>query len=535
MKKIFNLIVWISSLSILLLACSKESENEKDPNEDDDNMVVVSLAMTGDILEIEETPLSRTVERADIYGVQIYSSLKDEDKYKPYGYGIFIDKSKIQVKLFKDRKYKFEMTVFPDGKYNGSISYTGYKTVFVEHESITDSIRYSENDYLKHLDESYVSLYGSDYLNRLNTDRYYGKLVDYIPIENGNANIEMKRVVAGLTFKIANLLENCSLMIDIEYAQPIEIKGSENHLTYQCLIGLKGEEADEEEAGGRYTDKWFENPIDEVPFKFTWTNGERTESFAQTVTLKRKMNYTFQITIPETFLVSNRITVTEEDNTWDDEVAVDNIYFGDLTIENEEDLRAFKDAAYTKVTGNLIFRYWNCDIFNGYDNLKSIGGNMKFIATEKCSFNDLHDFNLGRRLKSIGGNFEMIATIPKCFCNLNCFKGFEPKIGGNFRLVGTTGSFTDLYSIYSGITEIGGAFEIITSDSDSFDRFQGIENDNRLKKIGGDIILKNLPAFQNYCDLTTVLQDHTGQFIVSGNAYNPTKEQILNGECSLNN
>lgn len=533
MRKIFNLIVWISSISILLLACSKdETENNKQPNEDDNNMVTVSLGMTGDILEVEESPLSKAVETADIYGVQIYSSPKDEENYQPYGYGIFIDKSKMQVKLFKDRKYKFEMTIFPDGEYEGNTHYTGYKSVFMGHEEITDSIKYNEDDCLEYLDASFVSDYGANYLERFNTDRYYGKLIGYIPLENGSANIEMKRVVAGLTFNVVSLLENYSLKIEIEYANPIEFKGTTNSLPnteeYQYLIGLTGE-------NGRYTDKWFENPKNEVPFKFTWTNGERTESFTQTVTLKRKMNYTFQITIPETFLVSNGITVTEEEATWDDDVMVDNIYFGDLTIENEEDLRAFKEANYTKVTGDLIFKYWNNDLCTGSNTLHSVGGNLKFIAsTFDNGFTDITGLSFSK-LSEIGGCFEFISEADRQFWGMNDFIGFSnlKSIGGNFRMRSYKASFIN-FSDFRGLmnlTKIDGDM-IIYGDNDMRE-LQSIAGLNETIKISGDIQLVNLSVLKNYCDLQTVLQNHTGQFIVSGNAYNPTKEQILAGECSI--
>ena len=240
---------------------------------------------------------------------------------------------------------------------------------------------------------------------------------------------------------------------------------------------LRGEKI--EQYSSYYTDKWFENPVDEVPFTFTWTNGERTESFMQTVTLKRKMNYTFQITIPETFLVSNGINVTEEDDMWDDDVAVDNIYFGDLTIENAEDLQAFKNARYTKVTGNLTVINVNRIVDDLYG-LQYVGGNLRILATQ------------------------------------------ENVMNGNWVL---SRSFNEL-------KEVGGNFEISSIASNSLNEFNYLETVH-LVKVGGDIILKNLPALKDYCDLKTVLQNHTGQFIVSGNAYNPTKEQILAGECSM--
>lgn len=360
MRKIFNLIVWISSLSILLLSCSKdETEDDKKPN-DDNNMVTVSLGMTGDILEVEESPLSKALETADIYGVQIYSSPKDEDNYEPYGSGIFLDKSKMQVKLFKDRKYKLEMTVFPDGEIGGYESgkyvLTGYKGPFYGYVEITDSIKYNNEYELGLLSSCWVDGEVTTYQksgNRMPTERYYGKLIDYIPSENNTANIDLKRVVAGLTFNIKGLTNQSTLKIEIEESPTIDIKGDgvTDELTYNSLMCLRGESIGQYEYNRYfYTDKWFENPVDEVPFKFTWTNGERTESFTQTVTLKRKMNYTFQITVPETFLLSNSINVTEEEATWDDNVMVDNIYFGDLTIKNEEDLETYRNARYTKVT-----------------------------------------------------------------------------------------------------------------------------------------------------------------------------------------
>lgn len=507
MRKIFNLIVWISSISILLLACSKdETENNKQPNEDDNNMVTVSLDMTGDILEVEESPLSKAVETADIYGVQIYSSPKDEDNYEPYGSGIFLDKSKMQVKLFKDRKYKLEMTVFPDGEIEdegkGKYALTGYKGPFHNYVNITDSINYNECKELGQLGQSDVNIInnygGYDIWAHPLIDRYYGKLMNYVPAENSNVDIELKRVVAGLTFNIKGLTNQSTLKIEIEESPIIEIKGDgvTNEMTYNSFICLQGD-------GMYYTDKWFENPVDEVPFKFTWTNGERTESFTQTVTLKRKMNYTFQITIPETFLVSNGITVTEEEATWDGDVMVDNIYFGDLTIENEEELETYRNARYTKVTGNLTICNLTIEYLNdAFYYLQSVGGNLVVRDVNSALESEFGN------LQYVGGDLKFIATQNNTMNNVFTFKYLH------------------------NINEIGGNFEISSISPNSFVNLDFIHTPS-LIKVGGDIILKNLPAFKNYCELQTVLQNHTGQFIVSGNAYNPTKEQILAGECSI--
>lgn len=549
MRKILYLIVWISSLSILLLSCSKdETEDNKKPNDDDNNMVTVSLGLTGDILEVEETPLSKAIETADIYGVQIYSSPKDEDNYQPYGSGIFIDKSKMQIKLFKDRKYKFEMTVFPDGGYEVNTdgikcAKTGIRPPFNTYY-ITDSIGYEEYE-LGQLSESSVGIEGDDGYykwNRPAIDRYYGKLIDYIPTENSTVNIDLKRVVSGLTFKITNTSKESnvtfftSLKVDVGDETILDVSSQEMIVRANTLIALQGE-------NGYYTDKWFENPIDELTLKLTLTSqtssptnqSNQRESFTQTVTLKRKMNYTFQITIPETFLVRNGINVTEEDAVWDDDVTVDNIYFGDLTIENEEDLRAFKEANYTKVTGNLIFKHWNKDICTGSNTLYSIGGDLKFIASSSddgFTFVDGLSFN---KLSEIGGSFEFISEADRQFWGMNDFTGFSnlKSIGSDFKIISYVASFIN-FSDLRGLTnleKIGGNVEI-NGDNDMRE-FQSMAGLNETAKISGDIKLTNLSVLKSYCDLKTVLQNHTGQFIVSGNAYNPTKEQILAGECSI--
>ena len=551
MRKIFNLIVWTSSLSILLLSCSKdETDNDKKPN-DDSNMVTVSLGMTGDILEVEETPLSKATETADIYGVQIYSSPKNEDNYQPYGGGRFMDKSKMQVKLFKDRKYKFEMTVFPNGEYEVDANRRKHARTGVEipmgadGDDIADSIRYTDCE-IGQLSGSDVRAKVNDecsayegYGNRNRIDRYYGKLADYIPTESGSINIDMKRVVAGLTFIVEGLpdntyLQNILMTVEIEDAPILNICSNGIYNSFICLMGERITN-DTYSHKSYYTDKWFENPIDEVPFKFTWTNGERTESFIQTVTLKRKMNYSFNITIPETFLVSNGIIITEEDKIWDDDVTVDNIYFGNLTIENEEDLQSFKEANYTKVTGNLIFKYWNKDICTGSNTLCFVGGDLKFIAsTFENGFTDVTGLSFSK-LSEIKGSFEFISDADRQFWGMNDFTGFNSlkSIGSDLRIKSYMASFINLSDLrgLTNLEKIGGEVEI-NGDNDMRE-FQSLAGLNENVKIGGDIKLKNLSVLKNYCDLKTVLQNHTGQFIVSGNAYNPTKEQILAGECSI--
>lgn len=486
MKKIFNLIVWVSSLSILLLSCTNdETENDKKPGDDDNNMVTVSLGAAGDILEAEESPLAKAEEAADVYGVQIYSSPKDEDNYKPYGYGLFSDKTKMQVELFKDRKYKFEMTLFPD---NGPREGINLIRGSIPELTVTDNVVYTEKDSLE-VNKSYY-LYGGDY------DRYYGKLINFLPKENDKVNIDLKRVVAGVTFQVKGLTDKSLLWIGCDSIYTyIYGDGKTKEITVNRLICLKGEKKDH--YNYYYSDKWLDTPEEEAEFIFRWTNDGHTEYFTQTVTLKRKMNYTFKITIPETFLVSNGITVTEEDAIWDNDIHVDNIYFGDLIIKNAADLEAIRGTQYTKITGDCMIS--DVEISNSpFYNIQNIGGN--FILNNVIA----HD-SICLRLNHVGKDFKILQT---------------KDMAEDRYLMDLDGFFN--------LCEIGGNFEI----NSNFSNAQSIQAYS-LSRVGGDIIIKNLSALKDYCTLKSVLQNHKGQFITEGNAYNPTKEQILAGECSI--
>lgn len=111
----------------------------------------------------------------------------------------------------------------------------------------------------------------------------------------------------------------------------------------------------------------------------------------------------------------------------------------------------------------------------------------------------------------------------------------------SIRLKDNHVSLNSLFSLegLNSLSVIKGNFKIIGIQPDkitgdhalsSFHSCKGIYN---LSQVGDSIILKDLLILKDYCDLKTALQNHTGQFIVSGNAYNPTKEQILAGECSI--
>lgn len=228
--------------------------------------------------------------------------------------------------------------------------------------------------------------------------------------------------------------------------------------------------------------------------------------------------------------------------------------------------------------------------FEGLENLKTIGGNFKLTSsvatTAKASSSlPILKFNGLNSLMSIGGDFEINSSASNpntsptggtasSLSFVSSFSGLESleRIGGDFRIIAFSKSNYNVYCTASsldrlsscrglnGLTSIGGDFEIKTSATNpkhyplnKFSSFIGLEN---LESVGGNLSLSSLVALTSidgfsglrnigkslsitdctklidFCAIENIMQTMDFGYTVSGNAYNPTKEQILNGQCS---
>ena len=191
--------------------------------------------------------------------------------------------------------------------------------------------------------------------------------------------------------------------------------------------------------------------------------------------------------------------------------------------------------------------------FEGLESLETIGGDFRVIV-ESSPLSALSSFKGLNGLKSIGGDFEVSAND-----SLSSFEGLESleTIGGNFRVIDGASPLNSLSSFkgLSGLKSIGGDFEVNAKSSslNSLASFEGLEN---LTNIGGGKLtikycssLNNIDALKNieslndisitecsklydFCILKNVVQNMSGTFYLNKNGYNPTKYQLLNGECS---
>ena len=202
--------------------------------------------------------------------------------------------------------------------------------------------------------------------------------------------------------------------------------------------------------------------------------------------------------------------------------------------------------------------------FEGLESLETIGGNFRVIAessSSSSSLNSLSSFKGLSGLKSIGGDFEVNAKSYSSLNSLASFEGLESleTIGGNFKVI--AGSYSSLESLssfksLSGLKSIGGDFEVNAKYSSSLKSLASFEGLESLTNIGGgkltinycsslnnidalknieslnDISITTCPKLYDFCVLQNVVQNMSGTFYLNNNGYNPTKYQLLNGECS---
>ena len=217
------------------------------------------------------------------------------------------------------------------------------------------------------------------------------------------------------------------------------------------------------------------------------------------------------------------------------------------------------------ITDSLIIKDGDMTSFEGLRNLGTIGGNFKVIAESSYSYyyslNSLSSFKGLSGLKSIGGDFEVNAKYSSSLKSLASFEGLESleTIGGNFKVI--AGSYSSLESLssfksLSGLKSIGGDFEVNAKYSSSLKSLASFEGLESLTNIGGgkltinycsslnnidalknieslnDISITTCPKLYDFCVLQNVVQNMSGTFYLNNNGYNPTKYQLLNGECS---
>ncbi len=177
--------------------------------------------------------------------------------------------------------------------------------------------------------------------------------------------------------------------------------------------------------------------------------------------------------------------------------------------------------------------------FQGLYNLKEIRGNFKITTSRDA---EIYSFEGLENLSTIGGDF-----ISNTTNGISAKTGLKnlTSVGGNMDI--SLKKFQDinldnLKEVNGNLTlktqkwEITGNLQIpalqTISGSLTLNNIGNIANINNLKSIEGDITIKGCKEIYDFCIWKPILSNHQGNFLVVDCGYNPTKYNILNGECS---
>lgn len=212
-------------------SCSNEDVlSPEDPQEE--KYVTVGLGCTGEFLEFSDSPLSRNTDE-ELYGIQVYA-LTENGGYSstPYAYGMFTSLDDVKIRLLKEQKYKFEVSVVinPFKKecdewfgYYYSKYFEIYNTEFAYSASFTINCDYVRDNYN-----------GGEKWKQYDYDRYYGMLDLYVPDENGYVEINTKRVTYGVKYETMGLNSEESVKIQV-------LNGNKN--LYDVVLGSESNES----------------------------------------------------------------------------------------------------------------------------------------------------------------------------------------------------------------------------------------------------------------------------------------------------
>ena len=200
--------------------------------------------------------------------------------------------------------------------------------------------------------------------------------------------------------------------------------------------------------------------------------------------------------------------------------------------------------------------------FEGFEALENIKGN--FIIDVYGSNYDsqregayvlplLQSFKGLERLKKIGKNFSISLSIRnsssestvRVLSNLSSFRGLDnlESIGGNFQIE-TEAAGGNIYGLselksFEGLeklSHIGGSILILGSRTDNYTSYWYTLGElssclgfNNLTYVGENISIKNCISMCDYTALQSLLSSFTGYFEAKYNKYNPTKQDIIDG------
>lgn len=272
------------------MASCSSSTDELVPNESEQQeFVKVPIGFSGEILDIEESPLTRANTAKDWYAFQVYSAPLNQEYtyYEKYAYGFFDNKKDMIINLKKGYKYKFEVQMIKDGSekvHSFSLSNAGWT-------GIGNSFFVSSDEGVRYMHEGYLYLqHPYETFDRPNVDRFFGSCENFVPEKGKNVDINMKRVSFGAKFVPKKFTEG-KLEINVEGA-PTLYMDSASDKDVQDIISFN-----RLESAYSSTEEYSED----IAVNIVWVkeNNQRIPIASQNVTFKRNKLSTITFEVKE--------------------------------------------------------------------------------------------------------------------------------------------------------------------------------------------------------------------------------------------
>lgn len=288
-------------MTVNFTSCNNEGIT---PEDQEEKYIEVDLGCTGEILDIENSPLAKTTTTTnEVYNIAVFSLGETimADGYvhyleTPYATGTFTGSLQgVVIRLLEGKNYRFKVSInlYNDGKDYG-----------------TNSREFNYNA------SSYISNPTVDHYN----EGYYGELDKYTPVEGGSVLINTKRVSYGVKFVAEGLTEGTLNVIAVPNSSPAcsySVQLTTDNKTVEKIYSFpntleawRGRWVSVEGGTGAGT---YVNYYEDYDLTITWTkaDGSVVPLGTFSVTFERNVKTTVKIKAEEAGS-SNGITVVKE-------------------------------------------------------------------------------------------------------------------------------------------------------------------------------------------------------------------------------
>ena len=263
-------------------------EVEQPGGEEEGDAYSITLLLEGDAGEVNQAAGTH------LYGVQVLSRAEGSgEDYAPYGYGIYNDSARVELRLEPGNEYEIYTTLVAEGQqkvqaygslYAAPFEVGDYGDVFppAGYVPSTPELNVFLRDAVQGLPgiasgATVLAADGNRY-DRPNTARYFGERLGYVPTGDGVLIVDMTRTLFTVTCEVENLTEG-RIRVEIEGAPALYIDAAAAEHTVSDVFTFAN-------PYGNWTDSGYSETA-EVTFVWEKPNGLERVLSTETVTFVR--------------------------------------------------------------------------------------------------------------------------------------------------------------------------------------------------------------------------------------------------------